>query len=77
MTPERWQNVKNMLCAVLELEAEQRPAYLDRACASDPSLRGEVESLLDSGDDIRSSFLQSPPVADSPTTEGTADELSQ
>jgi tetratricopeptide (TPR) repeat protein len=71
VTPERWHNVKNVLCAVLELKPEQRPAYLDRACASDPSLRGEVQSLLDSGDDIRSSFLQSPPVVNSLATKGS------
>ncbi len=62
MTPERWQDVKRVLSAALELEPDQRPAYLDRACARDQSLRREVESLLASRDDIRSSFLQSPPV---------------
>jgi hypothetical protein len=45
-------------------------AYLDRACSNDHSLRREVESLLDSGDDIRLSFLQSPPLSGSPTNEG-------
>jgi eukaryotic-like serine/threonine-protein kinase len=74
MTPERWQEVKNVLCALLDLEPDKRPAYLDRACARDYSLRREVESLLDSSDDIRSSFLQSPPVAGLLTTEGVPDE---
>src|SRR6516225_4273942 len=63
MTPERWQEVKRVLNGALELDPDQRPAYLDRACASDRSLRGEVQYLLDSDDDIRSSFLQSPPAA--------------
>ena len=63
MTPERWQDVARVLNSALELAPEERPAYLDRACASDPSLRQEVESLLASEDNIRSSFLQSPPLA--------------
>jgi non-specific serine/threonine protein kinase len=74
MTPERWQEVKNVLCAALDLEPEERPAYLDRACSSDHSLRREVESLLDSNDDIRSRFLQAPPVAGSLIPEVTTDE---
>jgi len=62
MTPQRWQNVKNVLCAALDLHPAERPAYLERVCATDDSLRQEVQSLLDSGEDIRSSFLNSPPV---------------
>jgi eukaryotic-like serine/threonine-protein kinase len=74
MTPERWQDVKRVLSAALKLDPHQRPAYLDQACAGNHSLRREVESLLASGDDIRSSFLQSPPVAGLLTTEGVPDE---
>jgi hypothetical protein len=59
MTPERWQQVKGVLQEALELAPEQRPAFLDRACSTDHSLRGEVESLLSSSNDVRSSFLQS------------------
>ena len=60
MTRERWQDVRRLLSAALDLKQEERPAYLDRACAGDHSLRREVESLLASGDDIRNSFLQRP-----------------
>jgi hypothetical protein len=74
MTPERWQEIKRVLNAALELEPAQRPAYLDHACAEDHSLRREVQSLLDSGDYIRSSFLQSPPAVSLLAAEGTADE---
>jgi hypothetical protein len=49
MTPERWQDVRRVLDSALELAPDERPAYLDRACASDQSLRREVQSLLDSG----------------------------
>ena len=37
----------------------ERSAFLNRACSSDQSLRQEVETLLASSDDVRSSFLQS------------------
>src|SRR6266849_2724001 len=58
MTPERWQKVKEVLHGALELTPAQRPAFLDRACAGDDSLRQEVESLLASSDKARS-ILQS------------------
>jgi TolB-like protein/Tfp pilus assembly protein PilF/tRNA A-37 threonylcarbamoyl transferase component Bud32 len=74
MTPERWQEVKDVLCAALDLEPDQRPAYLDRACRGDNSLRREVESLLDSDDDIRSSFLRSLPVIGSLLPEDSTGE---
>ena len=61
MTPERWQDIKRVLDVALELKPDQRSAYLDQACTSDHSLRQEVQALLDSGDYMRSSFLQSPP----------------
>ena len=32
--------------AALELDASQRAAYLDKACADDPALRRQVETLL-------------------------------
>ena len=48
-----------MLEKALELAPDERSAFLDRACSSDPSLRQEVETLLASSDDVRSSFLQS------------------
>ena len=72
MTPERWQEVKRVLSAALEMEPDQRLAYLDRACAGDHSLRQKVESLLASGDDIRSSFLHSSPLAGPLAPQGSA-----
>ncbi|HXJ96526.1 MAG TPA: protein kinase [Terriglobia bacterium] len=74
MTPRRWQDVKNVLCAALDLDPAERPAYLERVCATDDSLRQEVQLLLDSGDDIRTSFLNSPPVAASVTPGEGPDE---
>jgi len=59
MTPERWQQIRDVLEKALELPPSQRSAFLDGACLSNPSLRQEVESLLASSDEVRSSFLQS------------------
>ena len=59
MTPERWQQIQDVLEKALQLAPEQRSALLDRACESDSDLRQEVETLLASSPDVRSSFLQS------------------
>jgi len=62
MTGERWQEIKNVLEAALQMDSERRRAYLDQACASDQSLRGEVESLLAADKQAQTGFLQSPPL---------------
>jgi hypothetical protein len=62
MTPERWRAIRDVLHEALELTPQERSEYLDRACAADSSLRGEVESLLASSEEVRSSFLESPPI---------------
>ena len=59
MTPERWQQIRDVLEQALELAPEQRSALVERACSADDSLRHEVEVLLASSDDVRSSFMQS------------------
>ena len=57
MTPERWEQIHDVLEKALELAPGERSAFLNQACSSDPSLRQEVETLLASSDDVRSSFL--------------------
>jgi eukaryotic-like serine/threonine-protein kinase len=59
MTPERWQQIRDVLEKALELAPGERSAFLERACSSDQSMRQEVDTLLNSGPDVRSSFLQS------------------
>src|ERR1035441_5364178 len=46
MTPERWGEVKVVLASVLETDASERNATLDRLCHDDAELRREVEALL-------------------------------
>lgn len=57
MTPERWQKVKEILAAALELQPAHREGYLERACSNDLSLRQEVDSLLRANAQMRSTFL--------------------
>jgi serine/threonine protein kinase/tetratricopeptide (TPR) repeat protein len=44
--PRTWSKVKEIFGAALEREPAARSAWLDEACAGDPALRAEVESLL-------------------------------
>src|SRR5262245_14521547 len=46
MNPERWQRIDDLFQAAVELAAEQRPAFLDEACAGDKALRIRVEAML-------------------------------
>src|SRR5215471_7277719 len=59
MTSESWQELRNVLYEALQVAPVDRPAFLDRACASDSTLRQELESLLSVSDEVRTSFLQS------------------
>ena len=46
MDPERFARVKSLVAGAFERPREEREAFLDRACAGDPELRREAESLL-------------------------------
>jgi len=46
MTAGRWSEVKAVLSGVLDADATERPALLDRLCGPDTELRTTVESLL-------------------------------
>ncbi|MFL6276420.1 MAG: serine/threonine-protein kinase, partial [Blastocatellia bacterium] len=45
-SPERWQRIEELFEAAVDLQPEQRAAYLALACPDDADLRREVESLL-------------------------------
>jgi len=64
MTPERWEQIRDVLEEALELAPEQRSAYLDGACSSDPALRKEVEVLLADSANVPTGFLQSSAMAE-------------
>jgi serine/threonine protein kinase/Tol biopolymer transport system component len=63
MNGERWQEVKNVLEAALQMGPEKRCAYLDQVCAPDQSLRREVDSLLAADKQAQTNFLECPPRA--------------
>ncbi|MEO8369152.1 MAG: serine/threonine-protein kinase [Candidatus Solibacter sp.] len=51
MTPDRWEQIKQILGDALELNRKERAAFLERACGDDADLRKNVETLL-SGDEL-------------------------
>jgi len=57
MTPERFQQIDRLVDLALDQKGGERDAFLDTACAGDPELRREVESLLAS-DQRAGRFLQ-------------------
>ena len=46
LTPERWQQIARIYELAVDRDSSRREAFLSEACAGDPSLRQEVESLL-------------------------------
>ena len=49
MNADRWKQVADCYRSAMERPAAERPAFLAQACANDPELRREVESLLAQG----------------------------
>ncbi len=68
MTPERWQQVKQVLATALELAPEERAAYLDRNYAADASLRDDIEPLVASEQQLRNEFLSDKDLAEAART---------
>jgi eukaryotic-like serine/threonine-protein kinase len=64
MTPEGWQQLKDLCGQALELSPEKRGAFLDGACGTDRALRDEIEALLSEEQVVGSNFLQSPRLDD-------------
>jgi hypothetical protein len=60
MNPERFARIEETLEGALARTGPERDAYLDRACANDPELRAEVESLLVAHAQAGSQFLNLP-----------------
>jgi eukaryotic-like serine/threonine-protein kinase len=48
MNPERLQQIDGIFQSAIDLPPERRREFLDEACANDPELRTEVESLISS-----------------------------
>lgn len=61
MTPQRWQQIKTLFNAALELPPPERAAYLHAQCGADLELREDVESLLRTHDEPDDAFDAGPP----------------
>jgi serine/threonine protein kinase len=61
MTPERWQQVKDIFQSLVDSDANERARLLERACGEDLELRHEIERLLES-DEQAPTFLESSPI---------------
>src|SRR5574338_1575543 len=59
ISPERWQQVKEIFDSALKYQPEQRGAFLSEACSGDEDLRSEVESLITSHEK-EGSFIDEP-----------------
>mgnify|MGYP001219763418 CR=1 FL=1 len=64
MDREHFQRVKELFQSSLGLPPAERPAFLERACAGDSRLRGEVEELLGHAESQPAGFLERPPDSD-------------
>ncbi len=59
MTPERWQQVKEIFDSAIKYLPEHRGEFLSEACSGDAALRSEVESLITSHEK-EGSFIDEP-----------------
>ncbi len=59
MTPERWQQVKEIFNSAIRYRPEHRSIFLSQACSGDDELRSEVESLIVSHEK-EGSFIDEP-----------------
>lgn len=62
MTPERWQQVKQIFNSAINYRPEERDSFLSEACSGDAGLRKEVESLIASHEQS-GSFIDEPAFA--------------
>jgi serine/threonine protein kinase len=62
MTPERWQQVEEVLQGALDLPARERDSFLDEICADDEDLKKEASSLI-SAHDVARDFIEQPAMA--------------
>jgi Tol biopolymer transport system component len=74
LTPERWQRARDVLHEAMQMEEDDRSAFLDSQCATDPSLRIELKELLAAEGEVDSSFLEEPAIAHAAAVNGTSEQ---
>src|SRR6266702_4530858 len=62
MTPERWQDIEEVLQAALDRPPQQRASFLEEACAGDYELRDEATSLMSAYEEA-GDFIEQPAIA--------------
>src|SRR5437667_2301455 len=62
MTPERWQQVEEVLQAALDRPPHERASFLNEACSGNEELRQEASSLIDAYDEA-GNFIEEPAIA--------------
>ncbi|HEY5075107.1 MAG TPA: serine/threonine-protein kinase [Pyrinomonadaceae bacterium] len=62
MTPERWQQVEEVLQAALDRPRQERASFLNEACSGDDQLQREASSLIDAYDEA-GDFIEQPAIA--------------
>src|SRR5262245_17282603 len=60
MTPERWEQVEDLLNAALDRPVDEREAFLTGACGDDLSLRNQIEHLINCYEQA-GDFIEAPP----------------
>jgi hypothetical protein len=68
MPPEKYANAKEIFYAAIEIEANEREAYLRESCAGDDELLELVNSLVEA-DKIAQKFLEKSPLPETLETE--------
>ena len=58
LSPERWQQINNLLDLLFELPPEQHTAFLEKACHDQPTLYGQLQDALEAHHDEGQPFLQ-------------------
>lgn len=61
ISAERWRQIKSLLESALDLNVEDRSAFLDKNCGEDKALRSEVESLLEASEQA-GDFMKNPAI---------------
>jgi serine/threonine protein kinase len=59
MTPERWQQIEEVLQAALDRSPPKRDSFLEEACAGDRDLRNEAASLISAYEEA-ADFIENP-----------------
>jgi hypothetical protein len=63
ITAQRWWQVRDVLHEAMQMDEQERSAFLDSQCASNPSLRVELNELLKTEGELGSTFLEKPAIA--------------